>query len=110
LTGQLLAFSRKQILEPRRLDVNRVVEGMLPMVERLVGEDIEVRVALNAEGGTIHADPHQLEQVVMNLVVNARDAMPGSANCWWRRPAWSATRAIRGRIRKRVRAVTSCWP
>jgi PAS domain S-box-containing protein len=77
LTGQLLAFSRKQILEPRRLDVNRVVEGMLPMVERLVGEDIEVRVALNAEGGTIHADPHQLEQVVMNLVVNARDAMPG---------------------------------
>ena len=77
LTRQLLAFSRKQILEPRRLDVNRVVAEMQPMLERLVGEDIEVRVALHAEGGTIHADPHQLEQVVMNLVVNARDAMPG---------------------------------
>jgi DNA-binding response OmpR family regulator len=48
------------------------------MLERLVGEDIEVRVLLRAEGGTIHADPHQLEQVVMNLVVNARDAMPGT--------------------------------
>jgi len=78
LTRQLLAFSRKQILEPRRLDVNRVVAEMRPMLERLVGEDIEVRFALHAEGGTIHADPHQLEQVVMNLVVNARDAMPGA--------------------------------
>jgi CheY-like chemotaxis protein len=77
VTRQLLAFSRKQVLEPRRLDINRVVEDMRPMLERLVGEDIEVRVALHAEGGTIHADPHQLEQVVMNLVVNARDAMPG---------------------------------
>jgi PAS domain S-box-containing protein len=76
LTGQLLAFSRKQVLAPRRLDVNRVVEEMIPMLERLVGEDIEVRVALHAEGGTIHADPHQLKQVAMNLVVNARDAMP----------------------------------
>ena len=77
LTRQLLAFSRKQVLEPRKLDVNRVVKDMRPMLERLVGEDIEVRVALHAESGTIHADPHQLEQVVMNLVVNARDAMPG---------------------------------
>jgi PAS domain S-box-containing protein len=77
LTRQLLAFSRKQVLEPRRLDVNRVVEEMRPMLERLVGEDVEVRVGIHAEGGTIHADPHQLEQVVMNLVVNARDAMPG---------------------------------
>ncbi|HWU36460.1 MAG TPA: PAS domain S-box protein, partial [Candidatus Acidoferrum sp.] len=77
LTRQLLAFSRKQVLEPRRLDVNRVVEEMRPMLERLVGEDVEVRVALHAQGGTIHADLHQLEQVVMNLVVNARDAMPG---------------------------------
>ena len=77
LTRQLLAFSRKQVLEPRRLDVNRVVEEMQPMLERLVGDDVEVRVALDAKGGIIHADPHQLEQVVMNLVVNARDAMPG---------------------------------
>jgi signal transduction histidine kinase len=77
LTRQLLAFSRKQVLEPRRLDINRVVEEMRPMLERLVGEDVEVQFVLRAESGTIHADPHQLEQVVMNLVVNARDAMPG---------------------------------
>jgi hypothetical protein len=75
-----LAFSRKQVLQPRALDLNRLVEEMRPMVERLVGEDIEVRVALHAERGTIHADAHQLEQVVMNLVVNARDAMPGGGS------------------------------
>ncbi|MCX6632736.1 MAG: PAS domain S-box protein [Candidatus Solibacter sp.] len=77
LTRQLLAFSRKQILDPRSMDVNRVVEEMRPMLERLVGEDVEVRVALQPNVGTILADPHQLEQVVMNLVVNSRDAMPG---------------------------------
>ena len=76
LTRQLLAFSRKQVLEPRVLDLNRVVGEMRPMLERLVGEDVEVRVELNAESGTVRADPHQLEQVIMNLVVNARDAMP----------------------------------
>ncbi len=77
LTRQLLAFSRKQVLAPRRLNINRVVEEMRPMLERLVGEDIEVKTALHAEGGMVNADPHQLEQVIMNLVVNARDAMPG---------------------------------
>jgi two-component system cell cycle sensor histidine kinase/response regulator CckA len=76
LTRQLLAFSRKQVLEPCRLDINRVLEEMRPMLERLMGEDIEVQVALHAERGTIHADPHQLGQVVMNLAVNSRDAMP----------------------------------
>jgi PAS domain S-box-containing protein len=77
LTRQLLAFSRKQVLEPRRLDINRMVVEMQPMLERLVGEDVEVGIALHAENGAIHADPHQLEHVMMNLVVNARDAMPG---------------------------------
>ena len=76
LTRQLLAFSRKQVLRPRVLDVNRVVEAMQPMLERLVGEDVEVRVALDAGSGTVQADPHQLEQAIMNLAVNARDAMP----------------------------------
>ncbi|MCX6626556.1 MAG: ATP-binding protein, partial [Candidatus Solibacter sp.] len=77
LTGQLLAYSRTQVLQLRIVDLNQLVEDMRSMLERLVGEDIEVRVALHAEGVTIQADPHQLEQVVMNLVVNARDAMPG---------------------------------
>jgi PAS domain S-box-containing protein len=77
LTRQLLAFSRKQVLEPRVLDLNRVVEEMQRMLERLVGEDVEVQVALHADRATVHADPHQFEQVIMNLAVNARDAMPG---------------------------------
>jgi PAS domain S-box-containing protein len=76
LTRQLLAFSRKQILQPRMLDLNRVVQEMQPMLERLVGEAVQVQVALHAESGAVHADPNQLEQVIMNLAVNARDAMP----------------------------------
>jgi len=76
LTRQLLAFSRKQILQPRVLDLNRVVSDLRPMLERLMGEDVEVRVALDALRGTVRADPHHMEQVVMNLAVNARDAMP----------------------------------
>jgi hypothetical protein len=76
LTMQLLAFSRKQVLEPCVLDLNREVDEMRSMLGRLVGEDVEVRVELSAEAGSVHADPHQLEQVIMNLVVNARDAMP----------------------------------
>ena len=77
LTRQLLAFSRKQALEPRTLDLNREVEAMRPMLERLVGEDVEIDVKLRAGGANVHADPHQLQQVIMNLVANARDAMPG---------------------------------
>jgi len=77
LTRQLMAFSRGQVLQPRVLDLNRVVGEMRPMLERLVGETVELRVALSAESGTVRADPHQLEQVIMNLAVNARDAMPG---------------------------------
>jgi len=76
LTRQLLAFSRKQVLEPKTLDLNRVVEDMRSMLRRLVGEDVAVRFNLAAESPRVHADPHQLQQVVMNLAVNARDAMP----------------------------------
>ena len=76
LTHQLLAFSRKQVLKPRVLDLNRVVSETQAMLARLVGEDVELRLELHAEAPAICADRHQLEQVVMNLAVNSRDAMP----------------------------------
>ncbi len=76
LTRQLLAYSRKQILQPHVLDLNRILGEMRPMVERLVGEDVEVCARFGSETGMVRADPHQLEQVIMNLVVNSSDAMP----------------------------------
>jgi signal transduction histidine kinase/ActR/RegA family two-component response regulator len=76
LTRQLLAFSRKQILEPQILDPNQTVRSMVKMLRVLIGEDIELVTSLSDEIGRVQADPGQLEQVVMNLAVNARDAMP----------------------------------
>ncbi len=77
LTRQLLAFSRKQVLEMKRVDVNDVVHGLEKMLRRLLGEDIAVWVHLVPRACCVKADPAQLEQVLMNLCVNARDAMPG---------------------------------
>ena len=77
LTRQLLAFSRMQVLQPRAMSLNTVVEEMGKLLPRLIGEDIELVINTVADLGTVRADASQMEQVIMNLAVNARDAMPG---------------------------------
>jgi CheY-like chemotaxis protein len=76
LTRQLLAFSRKQVLQPKVLDLNAVVSGMAAMLRRLIGEHIDLVTALPPGLGAVRADRAQIEQVIVNLAVNARDAMP----------------------------------
>ncbi len=95
LTRQLLAFSRKQILRLRAMDLNTVVRGMESMLRRLMGEDVEVRFEAWPAPVTVMADAHQLEQAVMNLAVNARDAMPagGTLRIATRLEDWNEPRA-----------------
>jgi len=76
LVRQLLAFSRRQVLQPKVLDLNAIVEGLDKLLRRLMDEAIEMQTVVGRELGRIKADPGQIEQVIMNLVVNARDAMP----------------------------------
>jgi signal transduction histidine kinase/CheY-like chemotaxis protein len=76
LTRQLLAFSRRQVLQPRDVDLNEVIADMSRMLERLLGEHLELELALDPHAGLVVADPSQVEQVLMNLTLNARDAMP----------------------------------
>ncbi len=76
LTRQLLAFSRKQLLEPKTIDLNNLVLNMNAMLRRVIGEDIQLGSSLHPGLGVVKADPGQIEQVILNLSVNARDAMP----------------------------------
>jgi PAS domain S-box-containing protein len=76
LTGQLLAYSRKQSVEPKIWDLNGIVSEIEPMLKRLIGEDVDLVTILSPEAGAIRADRGQLQQVLMNLVINAREAMP----------------------------------
>lgn len=77
LTRQLLAFSRRQVLEPKVLDLNETVSNMAKLLRRLIGEDISLVLCPHPALGQVKADPGQVEQIIMNLAVNARDAMPG---------------------------------
>ncbi len=76
LTSQLLAFSRRQVVSPRVVDLNEGVRTVEPMLRRLIGERIDLQLTLDATSGRLRADPGQLDQILVNLVVNARDAMP----------------------------------
>jgi PAS domain S-box-containing protein len=76
LARQLLAYGRKQVLQPRVMSLNQVIHEMAPMLRRLIGEHIRLEVQLDPANGSIHVDMGQLEQVLLNLAVNARDAMP----------------------------------
>lgn len=76
LTNRLLAFSRRQVIRPQALELDRQIESMHDLLARLLGDDVELVMRLGTDGGIVQADPNQLEQVVVNLVVNAGDAMP----------------------------------
>src|SRR6202012_2474331 len=77
LTRQLLAFSRKQLLQPRVIDLNVIIANLERLLQRIIGEHIEIVTEFESTLACVKADPGQIEQVIVNLGVNARDAMPG---------------------------------
>jgi len=81
----LLAFSRKQVAEPRVISLNDVVADARKMLSRLIGDDVEIITHLDADLGSVVADSSQMNQVLMNLAINARDAMPDAGGSSWKR-------------------------
>ena len=112
LTRQLLAFSRKQVLQPVALDINEIVSGVSRMARRLIGTDVQLRLDLARSVSQVLADPAQVEQVLLNLIVNARDAMPSGGTITVQtaeRHAGARTRRRSSRPASR-RARSSCSP
>jgi PAS domain S-box-containing protein len=111
LTKQLLAFSRRQVLQPKPVNLNHLVTNLKAMLERIIGERITIETALDPALGLIKADPHQLEQVVLNLAINARDAMPNGGLFRIETGVADAVRSIKGEnpneCERRVRLVIS---
>ena len=101
LTRQLLAFGRRQIMQPQHVDLNELVTSLAKMVRRVLGEDIDLQLQLSARPLGIHADPGLIDQVLMNLVINARDAMP-SGGC-------SASKPPRGPRPRAPRSWFAWW-
>jgi len=96
LTGQLLAFSRRQVTQFRSIDFNEIVSGMQSMLERLIGEDIIIETLLEPQLWRVRADPGQMGQVIMNLAVNARDAMPEGGKIVIRTGNWTVEESYSG--------------
>ena len=108
LTRQLLAFARRQVYEPRVVDINQLIAGTERLLGRLIGEDIELVTRCSAAMATVRADPGSLEQVLMNLAVNARDAMPRGGRLTIGTDQSSSTAASPTARPRRPRALTSC--
>jgi PAS domain S-box-containing protein len=94
LTRQLLAFSRRQPSEPRPLDLNAIVADLLRMLDRVIGEDVRIHVTFENDAAPINADPTQIEQMIMNIAVNARDAMPKGGRLTIRTATSTVTDAV----------------
>ena len=109
LTRQLLAFSRQQVLQPRVLDLGTVVGDVMGMLKRSLGEDVEMRASLSATG-RVRADPGQMEQVLLNLAINARDAMPTGGKLTIETSDVDLEAVLLAAASPRPsRAATSCW-